>query len=121
MVVLDSSMVPHPTAGKVKNDDKKHGDRNGVERVKGIEPSSQAWEARILPLNHTRVDRTGAVVTELKPQCNHAYQASAFRSPGETAGRRQAIGLASRGNDSTGILDRQTSGAGPVCDELFAR
>ncbi len=25
-----------------------------VERVKGIEPSSQAWEARILPLNHTR-------------------------------------------------------------------
>ena len=26
-----------------------------VERVKGIEPSSQAWEARILPLNHTRL------------------------------------------------------------------
>ena len=26
----------------------------GLERVKGIEPSSQAWEARILPLNHTR-------------------------------------------------------------------
>jgi len=26
-----------------------------VERVKGIEPSSQAWEAHILPLNHTRV------------------------------------------------------------------
>ena len=24
-----------------------------MERVKGIEPSSQAWEARILPLNHT--------------------------------------------------------------------
>ena len=24
-------------------------------RVKGIEPSSQAWEAHILPLNHTRV------------------------------------------------------------------
>jgi hypothetical protein len=27
-----------------------------LERVKGIEPSSQAWEARILPLNHTRLD-----------------------------------------------------------------
>ena len=27
-----------------------------MERVKGIEPSSQAWEARILPLNHTRAD-----------------------------------------------------------------
>ena len=26
-----------------------------MERVKGIEPSSQAWEARILPLNHTRI------------------------------------------------------------------
>ena len=28
--------------------------RGRMERVKGIEPSSQAWEARILPLNHTR-------------------------------------------------------------------
>ena len=27
-----------------------------MERVKGIEPSSQAWEARILPLDHTRND-----------------------------------------------------------------
>jgi site-specific DNA recombinase len=27
-----------------------------VERVKGIEPSSQAWEAHVLPLNHTRID-----------------------------------------------------------------
>ena len=33
-----------------------------MERVKGIEPSSQAWEARILPLNHTRLrsDSVGA-------------------------------------------------------------
>ena len=28
--------------------------RKTLERVKGIEPSPQAWEARILPLNHTR-------------------------------------------------------------------
>ena len=27
----------------------------GLERVKGIEPSSQPWEGHILPLNHTRV------------------------------------------------------------------
>jgi hypothetical protein len=27
-----------------------------MERVKGIEPSSQAWEAHILPLNHTRAE-----------------------------------------------------------------
>ncbi len=30
-----------------------------MERVKGIEPSSQAWEAHILPLNHTRTGKTG--------------------------------------------------------------
>ena len=26
-----------------------------LERVKGIEPSSKAWEAAVLPLNYTRV------------------------------------------------------------------
>jgi hypothetical protein len=26
----------------------------GLERVKGIEPSSKAWEAFVLPLNYTR-------------------------------------------------------------------
>jgi hypothetical protein len=26
-----------------------------MERVKGIEPSFRAWEAHVLPLNHTRV------------------------------------------------------------------
>jgi hypothetical protein len=35
-----------------------------MERVKGIEPSSQAWEARILPLNHTRFPLS-AFVTEM--------------------------------------------------------
>ena len=28
----------------------------GMERMKGIEPSYQAWEARILPLNYTRMN-----------------------------------------------------------------
>jgi hypothetical protein len=28
-----------------------------LERVKGIEPSSRAWEAFVLPLNYTRVRR----------------------------------------------------------------
>ena len=28
-----------------------------VERVRGIEPPSQAWEAYVLPLNHTRMRR----------------------------------------------------------------
>ena len=26
-----------------------------VERVKGIEPSYEAWEAAVLPLNYTRI------------------------------------------------------------------
>ena len=35
--------------------------RKLLERVKGIEPSSQAWEAHILPLNHTRTGKTNWV------------------------------------------------------------
>ena len=27
---------------------------SNLERVKGIEPSSKAWEAAVLPLNYTR-------------------------------------------------------------------
>ena len=38
-----------------------------LERVKGIEPSSQAWEARILPLNHTRPLMQNAVAHQ-RPQ-----------------------------------------------------
>jgi hypothetical protein len=41
--------------------------------VKGIEPSSQAWEARILPLNHTR-PRMGNSVAHQKPQCKSILQ-----------------------------------------------
>src|SRR6267154_235178 len=32
-----------------------------MERVKGIEPSSQTWEAHVLPLNHTRFECPGLV------------------------------------------------------------
>ena len=54
MVVLDSSMVPHPTAGKVKNDAKKHGDRNGAERV-NLDHSRPARRAGRKPwLGHQR-------------------------------------------------------------------
>ena len=38
------------------------------ERVRGIEPPFQAWEARVLPLNHTRVAPPGAA----KPQSRRA-------------------------------------------------
>ena len=39
-----------------------------LERVKGIEPSSQAWEARILPLNHTR-PRDGFLLRDRVARC----------------------------------------------------
>jgi hypothetical protein len=29
----------------------------GLERVKGIEPSYEAWEAAVLPLNYTRAQQ----------------------------------------------------------------
>ncbi len=31
-----------------------------LERVKGIEPSSLAWEAKALPLSYTRIRKRGA-------------------------------------------------------------
>ena len=32
-----------------------------MERVKGIEPSYEAWEAAVLPLNYTRMGRNSTV------------------------------------------------------------
>lgn len=34
-----------------------NGREEKVERVEGIEPSTKAWEAFVLPLNYTRVER----------------------------------------------------------------
>ena len=45
-----------------------------LERVKGIEPSSQAWEARILPLNHTRFRCASARQARVEP--DNFYQTS---------------------------------------------
>ncbi len=36
-----------------------------MERVKGIEPSSQAWEAHILPLNHTRIPKALSSISNI--------------------------------------------------------
>ena len=36
-------------------DDRGNRGQGGVERVEGIEPSTKAWEAFVLPLNYTRV------------------------------------------------------------------
>ena len=44
-----------------------------MERVKGIEPSSQPWEGHILPLNHTRWR-----ITRLTPATPKYYQTAAL-------------------------------------------
>lgn len=47
-----------------------------LERVKGIEPSSQAWEARILPMNYTRmviIDKEYYTIFYKKKQDNNKF------------------------------------------------
>ena len=51
-----------------------------MERVKGIEPSSQAWEARILPLNHTRFQFAYPIA--LVGICKVSLSATLGRLPG---------------------------------------
>ena len=36
----------------------------GMVRVEGIEPSTQAWEARVLPLNYTRIGNDFIIISE---------------------------------------------------------
>ena len=40
-----------------------------LERMKGIEPSYQAWEARILPLNYTRMKHLPSYSTSIPVFC----------------------------------------------------
>ena len=40
-----------------------------LERMKGIEPSYQAWEARILPLNYTRMKHLLSYSTSIPVFC----------------------------------------------------
>ena len=36
-----------------------------MERVKGIEPSHEAWKASVLPLNYTRNNRRGSIAIQI--------------------------------------------------------
>ena len=47
---------------KAKNKPEQRELCSDVERVKGIEPSYSAWEADVLPLNYTRMDRTTMIL-----------------------------------------------------------
>ncbi len=49
-----------------------------MERVEGIEPSFQAWEAHVLPLNHTRVC-SGSLVTTWAGASNRSIALIAWR------------------------------------------
>jgi hypothetical protein len=65
-----------------------------MERVKGIEPSSQAWEARILPLNHTR---TGAINFYKMPNMGASANRTSFsRKTIRSLGARVREALAER-------------------------
>src|SRR5208283_1468124 len=55
-----------------------------MERVKGIEPSSQAWEARILPLNHTRCFARS--VYQTSPRSASRTRNGCFRVRNEASG-----------------------------------
>lgn len=44
---------PYQDRVKMKKPSKTRNVTDGMEQVKGIEPSSQAWEACILPMNYT--------------------------------------------------------------------
>ena len=66
-------------------------DGKNVERVRGIEPPSLAWEARILPLNHTRKDGlpelSEKTVTQLYPKTSENSI-----PPTEALGQEQELG-----------------------------
>lgn len=45
-----------------------------VEQVKGIEPSSQAWEARILPMNYTCTVQYDSIIFAKKQVKNKPFR-----------------------------------------------
>src|SRR6185503_1339458 len=80
-----------------------------MERVKGIEPSSQAWEAHILPLNHTRGCEDALVLSVPHCRCNPPDQSR--RRQLDTIIRAPSPGSAARGG--------LTSSGGATCPSRF--
>src|SRR4051794_32162810 len=63
-----------------------------MERVKGIEPSSQAWEAHVLPLNHTRrrmcmLFSRGSGGTQMESGSSSKFRSSNFSIDGTVNAR----------------------------------
>ena len=59
---------------------------DAVERVKGIEPSYQAWEAGVLPLNYTRMLRSLALRSLASAELVPSRPAEQEIQPGVAAG-----------------------------------
>jgi hypothetical protein len=59
-----------------------------MERVKGIEPSSKAWEAFVLPLNYTRAPRRAShfLALGIEHRWRAGKQCASAVRPGRTAG-----------------------------------
>ena len=56
-----------------------------MERVTGIEPALSAWEAEVLPLNHTRMRRSEDDRSHMLPESVGGRERDAC--PGGAAGR----------------------------------
>jgi hypothetical protein len=52
--------------------------RTALERVTGIEPAFRAWEARVLPLNYTRVGVHYARMASLSLSCDLSIVGAGF-------------------------------------------
>ena len=55
MVGLSGLEPPTSRLSGVRSNQLSYRPKNELERVKGIEPSSSAWKAEVLPLNYTRI------------------------------------------------------------------
>ncbi len=44
-----------------------------MEQVKGVGPSSQAWEARILPMNYTCIEKIVLIITFFSEKSKHIF------------------------------------------------
>ena len=56
MVGLSGLEPPTSRLSGVRSNQLSYRPKNELERVKGIEPSSSAWKAEVLPLNYTRMN-----------------------------------------------------------------
>jgi hypothetical protein len=77
--------------------------------VKGIEPSSQAWEAHILPLNHTRTGKKylGKLIAEGRGRNGGVGWWSLSDARPTASGRREPFSSGASAGPSTQTDPRQ--------------